>query len=268
MPRDRGLGVEVAGIVFDIRGARAAAVRWARERYAPFLTTRRPHLTLSVRHRAWPTGGPGKPRAAWNGDRFEIVLPGCRIEGNLARRRAVLTSPDLVSAVSPSALRALVSLLLLRKGGFLIHASAVLDGDRAWVFSGPSESGKTTLARQAGDRAVLNDETVAIVPARQGYVAAATPFFGEGGSEMARVHARGPIGAMFFLKKAAGFAHRPAPPGEAVARCWSQVFVPKRDPVIVDALLDALVRFTARTPCFELAFAPTPEVWAYVARVA
>ena len=43
---------------------------------------------------------------------------------------------------SPAAFRMLCSLLVLRAGGVMLHASAVVDGGRAHVFCGPSESGK------------------------------------------------------------------------------------------------------------------------------
>jgi len=270
MPRPASeVRLDIAGHVFRVLGTRAPARAWTRERYAPFLTTKRAGFTLHVRSSArMPRGRAPRARADWRGDRFRIVIASCRADGDLARRVARLHVPPMPSALSPSLFRALCSFLLMREGGFLLHASGVIDAGRAWVFCGPSDSGKTTLARLAAPRRVLNDETVAIVRDGRHYAAAATPFFGEGGPLMATKNGQAPLRAMFFLRHAAEFAHRRLTPAEAAARAWGQVFLPKRDPAVGDAVLGALSDFARVTPCFELAFRPTPEVWEYVDAIA
>jgi hypothetical protein len=56
-------------------------------------------------------------------------------------------------------LRILHSLLLVRAGGFLVHAASAVRGGRAFVFAGVSGAGKTTLARLApADVMLLTDE--------------------------------------------------------------------------------------------------------------
>jgi len=180
------------------------------------------------------------------------------------RRRVEAYVPSVPAAVSPNLLRLVTGLVLLDAGAFMLHASAVVDRGRARVFWGPSGSGKTTIAKLAGSRLVLNDETVALRQGRAGWSAVATPFFGQGGPTMARVNTSAPLRAGFFLRKAASFSHRRLSPPEAVARLFGQVFLPKRARHVVERLVAALTAFAVEVPCYELRFAPDVRLWEYV----
>jgi hypothetical protein len=265
---DRGLVLDIAGVAVAIVGGSTSARTWARDRYGVFVVERPPDFVLEVRETRWPRGAPRRPRAALEGNRFRIDLAACRIEGDRAAGRGVLMTPPAVTAVSPSALRALVSLLLLPAGGVLLHAAAVLEGRAAWVFVGPSGSGKTTLARLAGGRAVLNDETVGLVRGERGWEAAATPFFGEGGTDMAPANLRAPVAAIFSLRQADSFSHRRLTKRESVAITWAQALVLRRERRLMAEALAILAQIAGAVPCYELGFAPTPEVWDHVRRLA
>lgn len=69
-----------------------------------------------------------------------------------------------------------VSLACIDHGALLVHAGAVVVGDRAVVFPGRSGAGKSTLAGMFPPEEVLNDEFVIVEtePAR----CASTPFYG------------------------------------------------------------------------------------------
>ncbi len=102
-----------------------------------------------------------------------------------------------------SVLRILHSLILAERGGFLLHsASAICDG-RAYLFSGVSGAGKTTMTRLApADITLLTDEISYLRPSAGGYAAFGTPFAGE----LARAgeNCAAPVSALFFLEKGAG----------------------------------------------------------------
>src|SRR5208282_4782652 len=58
-----------------------------------------------------------------------------------------------------SVLRIVHTLLLASEGGFLLHASSAIRNRKAFLFSGLSEAGKTTMARLApADAILLTDE--------------------------------------------------------------------------------------------------------------
>jgi len=266
---DRSVRIEIAGLVFRVVGATGPSLAWIKERYRPFLSRRPSQICLHMEvQRVWPAGRPPQPRVDWQNGSFEIKMPACRAQGSIADKRIRLSVPPVPTALSPSLLRFLCSLLLLRQGGFMLHASGVIQNHAAWVFCGPSDAGKTTIARLAGARPVLNDETVAIVKRGRGYVACATPFFGEGGPVMAEVQARAPLKGMFFLQQAERFAHQRLAASQAAGRAFSQVFLPKRDPTVVAGILETLADFVRRVPCYDLFFQPHPDLWEYLDGIA
>jgi hypothetical protein len=170
--------------------------------------------------------------------------------------------------VGPSLLRLLCAVLLLPRGGFLLHASGVVHRGRAWVFCGPSESGKTTIARLGDGRPVLSDETVAIAPGSGSYAAFATPFFGEGGPAMGQANTHARLRGLCFLHKAGEFSHRRLTAREAVERAFPQAYLPKREPALVSQLLAGLADCATAVPCYDLFFPPRPALWEYLDGIA
>jgi hypothetical protein len=261
---ERGARIEVAGLVFRVKGLGAPERAWVARRFAPFVSRRAPSVTVEVAAtERYRPGRVPRPRATWRADRFTLASHPARAVGDLARRRVRFrVGPG--PALNPELFRLLCGFLLMREGGVLLHASAVVDRGRAWVFSGPSGSGKTTIAGLAGDRPVLNDETVALRPAAGTFAAHATPFYGSGGPTMARANARAPLRGLCFLRKADQFSHRRLSPAETVARAFPEVMLPKRDPRVAARLLAALAALAERAPAYELAFAPHAALWEYL----
>src|SRR5271154_3389162 len=79
-----------------------------------------------------------------------------------------------------SVMRIVHSLMLAERGGFLLHAASAVRNGRAFVFSGVSGAGKTTISRLAPpDVTLLTDEISYIRGAGTDYQAFGTPFAGE-----------------------------------------------------------------------------------------
>jgi hypothetical protein len=256
--------IEVAGLVFRVAGLAAAGRAWVEGRYGPFLSRRAPTFGVHVRGgERYRRGRTPRPSVMWNDCRFALASYPSRAEGDLGRRRvAFRAGPG--PALNPDLFRLLCSFLLMQKCAVLLHASAVVDRDRAWVFSGPSGSGKTTIAGLAGDRHVLNDETIALRHSARRWEACATPFYGSGGPAMARVNDRAPIRGLCFLRKGDHFAHRCLTPAQVVSRAFPEVMLPKREARVAERLLATLASLAAAVPAWELTFAPDPTIWSYL----
>jgi hypothetical protein len=113
-----------------------------------------------------------------------VRVAGLRFFARIAREPLAATlvtcaNPAELAGVVENVLRILVAHALVARGGVLLHAAGVAEGDRARVFFGVSGAGKTTLSRLAQEegRRILSDDMVALVP-ETGRSNLAIPFAG------------------------------------------------------------------------------------------
>jgi len=165
-----------------------------------------------------------------------------------------------------SVLRILHSLILARRGGFLLHAASAICDRRAFLFSGVSGAGKTTMTRIATpDVTLLSDEISYIRPdPRGGYRAFGTPFAGE--LAKAGENTSAPIEALFFLEKGPSNRIDPIPSAEAVRRLMRNILFFAEDPSLVEQLLATACAFVASLPIRRLTFYPDSRVWDIIRR--
>ncbi|HVB81606.1 MAG TPA: hypothetical protein VNE82_16870 [Candidatus Binataceae bacterium] len=159
-----------------------------------------------------------------------------------------------------SVMRIVHSLVLAERGGFLLHAASAIRGGRAFIFSGVSGAGKTTISRLApADVTLLTDEISYIRESGDGYRAFGTPFAGELGRAGENLAA--PIGALYFLAKGAADAVRPIATAGAARRLLRNILFFADDHALVENLFRAACDFVSRVPVYELTFRPGAEVW-------
>ena len=159
-----------------------------------------------------------------------------------------------------SVLRIVHTLLLAKKGGFLVHASSAIRNGCAFLFSGVSGAGKTTIARLAPQDAVLlTDEISYVIPQDGRYCAVGTPFFGE----LARVgeNVRAPIKAFYILSKGPKNKIEPIAAPDAIRGLLRNILFFARDPELVKLVFDTAVNFISRVRVYRLTFVPDTRVW-------
>jgi hypothetical protein len=159
-----------------------------------------------------------------------------------------------------SVLRILHSLVLSSRGGFLLHAASAICDGRAYLFSGVSGAGKTTLTRLAPSSVVpLTDEISYVRPISTGYCAYGTPFSGE--LAKAGENASAPVSALFFLEKGLENRVEELPPAEAVRRLMRNILFFAEDNELVEKLLATACDFVEKVPVRRLTFYPDSRVW-------
>jgi hypothetical protein len=159
-----------------------------------------------------------------------------------------------------SVLRITHTLLLARTGGFLLHASSAVRNGKAYLFSGLSEAGKTTIARLAPpDVVLLTDEASYIRRVDHQYLAYGTPFAGELGEPGKNIAA--PIAALYFLHKASENRIDPIDPADAVRRLLRNILFFAHDTELVNLVFESACAFVAAVPVFQLSFFPDQHVW-------
>jgi hypothetical protein len=163
-----------------------------------------------------------------------------------------------------SVLRILHSLILAERGGFLLHAASAICDGRAFLFSGVSGAGKTTMTKLApSDATLLTDEISylrpSLRPSASGYSAFGTPFAGE----LARSgeNCLAPVAALFFLEQGPENRIQELSSAEAVRRLMRNILFFAEDRILVEKLFATACDFASRVPIRRLTFYPDARVW-------
>jgi hypothetical protein len=157
-------------------------------------------------------------------------------------------------------LRIVHSFAATEAGGFLIHAASAVRNGRAFLFSGVSGAGKTTLARLAPpDATLLTDEISYVRPVGGVYHAFGTPFAGELGVPGPNLSA--PVAALHFLVQGPHNRIRPVSASLAARKLLRNILFFADDAAWGERVLDAACAFLAGVPVSELVFRPEPGVW-------
>jgi hypothetical protein len=159
-----------------------------------------------------------------------------------------------------SVLRIVHTLVLAREGGFLLHAASAVRHGRAFLFSGVSGAGKTTISRLAPpDATLLSDEISYVRRVGEGYSACGTPFNGE----LARVgeNCSAPIHTLFFLAQGPENRIESVNPAEALRCLLRNVLFFAEDAELVKLIFRSACEFVDRVPVKRLTFVPDERVW-------
>ena len=197
-----------------------------------------------------------------NGFRYAVVNRGVptllRIrEGEL---EILLTRGKHSPTVVDVALRHVVSAMCGQGGGFLCHAAGVVHQDRALLFFGVSGSGKSTIARLSGTRAILSDECVAVKKEAGRWLAFGTPF----SQSRDGVNIVAGLGALIKLTQSRTYGLRRMARREALSELLKAVIACDFSPEHAAESSLSACRAAEELPVYELAFRPEPEVWPFV----
>ena len=254
--------IEIGGIPVLLRVEDCALKAAIDKRYAAYLTpnpsTEPIELTVTIA----PNGGfcqSELPRAKWLNGRWLFECLDFNAEwfpesgrGWIRQERAVHRSLD-------SVLRVLHSLLLVPEGGCLLHAASAVRNGRAFVFTGVSGAGKTTLSRLAPpDVVLLTDEVSYIRPVHGVYTAFGTPFVGIG---MTGENISAPLQALYLLVQGPENRIEPLSRQQAVSVLMRNTPLYAKDRKLAEGLLETACQIAACVPAYRLIFTPTPDVW-------
>lgn len=170
----------------------------------------------------------------------------------------------ILQALSPyaidSVLRIVHTLIQAPEGGFLLHGASAIRNGRAFLFSGISGAGKTTISRLAPpDSTLLTDEISYVGKDGEGYRACGTPFAGE----LAQLgeNAAAPIDRLFFLAKGPENRIDPIETPDALRMLLRNILFFADDSELVKMVFRSACEFLARVPAFRLTFYPDERVW-------
>lgn len=226
----------------------------------------------------WPDGGwldwrPGEPyrvEAVNDTERRVVVSYNfalCAAETPQVWRAAInQATQEPRERILDNLLRYLTARMALALGGFALHAGGVLRGGRAWVFAGPSRSGKSAAVALSAPAASLGDDFAVVLPGRHSWLVPALPF--DNSARIVHDPPRGlfPLAGIWRLHQSDRHAvERPAP-AQAAASLLACTAFPWALPELADVLLEQVNRCVA-DGCFgHLEFRHDGGFWSALER--
>ncbi len=158
-----------------------------------------------------------------------------------------------------SLLRIQLSWTLLSHCGFLLHAATVIRNGKAYVFTGRSGAGKSTVASLSPTGSVLTDEISLM--RREGNVwrAYGTPFWGE--FRAAGSNTSAPIAGIFRLLQAPESRATPLRPAEILRAILPNTLFFSREASANRQLLEILSQAAEEIPGYNLWFRKDAAFW-------
>lgn len=193
--------IEVAGICSELR--------FNQERYAQFFKTycqnfvseHEPQMSFDLTYNPMPKSGGLDPEA--NVEICHISTEGNLVEANDSFSHGVF---DLESQKGKLAFSSMPSLrnfirlcygfVLMERNAFVLHSSGIIIGEKATLFSGPSNEGKSTIMRLSR-LARLNEEANIVALEDGELMAYSTPFGGFAVTNNIKL----PLERIYFIKK-------------------------------------------------------------------
>lgn len=251
--------VEIGGIPIALATSDAHFLDLLRQRYDGFLSSSRPEFELEFDLTSALPASDDDVRVRRRGDEWLLE------RGDFHARWDPRTGQGRVRQnANPysldSVLRIVHSLILAERGGFLLHAASAICDGRAYLFSGVSGAGKTTMTRLApADITLLTDEISYVRPSDHGYRAFGTPFAGE--LAQSGENCAAPVSALFFLEQGPENRVEELPSADAVRRLMRNILFFAEDKSLVEKLFASACDFVARVPIRRLTFYPDARVW-------
>jgi hypothetical protein len=259
--RSSSVVVEIGGLPIRLRCDNPSFLLQIEERYAGYVGSANA-AGFDFEIELAPPGAVSQDEdvcVTWDSGRWLMKRGDFRAEWNPSTARGRIQQTSNPYSLD-SVLRIVHTLLLAREGGFLLHASSAIRNGRAFLFSGVSGAGKTTMARLAPPDAALLTDEISYVTRRDGrYSAVGTPFFGE----LARVgeNLQAPIEALYLLAKGPKNKIEPIVGTDAVRGLLGNILFFARDPEFVKLVFDSAFDFVRHIPVRRLTFVPDTSVW-------
>lgn len=162
-----------------------------------------------------------------------------------------------------SLIRILLSVLLTRQRGFLLHAATVVNKGRAYIFAGRSGTGKSTVASLSPKDSVLTDEISLLKFVDDAWHAFGTPFWGEFRAQGANVHV--PVAGVYFLSQASEDRVESLSARESLRAMLPNVLFFSREHEMTESLLSLASEFLGSLPCYRLFFRKDCRFWKVIA---
>ena len=246
------------------------------QRLKCFLTAEDPHLLARVFSNsrvqelvisAWeslPPTSPGREmKLFWRDDCCYVVH-----KNSLSRFKMTKAEMDILVVGKQSiahvdiATRFAISVLLAKKGGFILHSSGMVHSGKALLFFGVSGSGKSTITQVSQPDVILSDEAVIVLKKDGKWLAYGTPFYGTLAYVGENIAVE--LAALIKISKAPFYNLQKLPRQRALRELLKAVIILDDSLEQKEKNLSNALNVLKDVPSHELEFLPEPEVWQFV----
>lgn len=230
-------GLKLSGFKLDFRSDSPGIISTLAARYGRFRVAARGGLRIEAAE-APGSGLPFKPSALYESGVLELSRGDFRASLDL-RSGAARLEASATEQCLDAFLRTLLSSLLSRSGGAMLHSACILKAGLAHLFLGKSGAGKSTLARLAAGAGceVVSDEINMLNRSGNGFVARGSPFWGEMRADGRP--GKWPLAGIYALRRGRANLLRPGPAADFTPlflRCCLNF---SKEPAAAAGLLDA-----------------------------
>jgi hypothetical protein len=264
------LKIEIAGVCAKIVCQDKEFVLGIEEQYRDFQSTAEEDLVFYVDSEVQPSLVPDAPKGLDYGEQNVLLIPGkWKYSVVLGEDRHIkLGFIDITGAkVQLHLLPGLetgsyfhhvfmhaIRHFLTYQGGLLLHASALVREGKGFVFCGPDEGGKSTIANMAPASLIAADDSLAVRKVNGSSWLHTVPW---GRRDSQNVSA--PIAKLFFLHKARDLEVKEMALIEAVKQFLANTFFDTSDELIYARTLETVHSLAERVSCYELYFPLTGD---------
>lgn len=208
-------------------------------------------LTKKVKRNRFLTGN-GLIRGKYNanGNKWSFLIQDIIVNGEYSR---------VFEQILYQAYRSVVK----NKYSYLIHSCGVIKDNRGYLFVGPSEAGKSTIAQLSSNFHVINDEICIVDLSRQTPFLSGTPF---NGLFRDKKPGEAPLKGIYLLNKAPVHSVEKISGGNAIKSLANEIIPPIELKEMLSSntyvnMLDASLKIFEKVPVFRLNFLQDPCFW-------
>jgi hypothetical protein len=248
----RRLRLEIAGFGLNFESDSAGIISILNTRYGRFGCPGRSGYDLKITE-ASGSQNPFKPAVLFDGRTLRLKRGDFEAAIDTRTRTGVVKVVPTEQCLD-AFLRSFISFLLIRSGGFMLHAAGLVKNGKAYLFPGISGAGKSTLSKLAETSAggVISDEINLIRLEKNRWRAFGSPFWGEMRADGRQ--GSWTLGGIYLLKKSSVNRISPCSEAEAYRTLLRCLINFSKDPETAGIVMANTARLAADAPPGRLEF--------------
>ncbi|MBP3038605.1 hypothetical protein J9303_03690 [Bacillaceae bacterium Marseille-Q3522] len=180
------------------------------------------------------------------------------IETDFAGRTAKIAAFDLFS-LKHALLNLYSAYIVHQQWGMLMHASCVVENEKAHIFTGHSGAGKSTVAALSAPREILADEASIVKVSNQEIIVYDSPFRSELQQQKERQKAE--LASIQLLQQSASINRQALHKADALLKLVDKVFFWTADPQETKQIWKLLRQLIIQIPVYKLRFQKNNRFW-------